>query len=104
MFEKTKSMFEIKFTIEAEEQLLELKKAKSKRAQYKAVGKVIGYMKVNLRHPSLKTHKFEQMISPFGKDVFESYAQNNTPGAYRVFWAYGPKQGMITILAITPHP
>lgn len=40
----------------------------------------------------------------YTEDVFESYAQNNTPGAYRIFWHYGPKKKMITILAITPHP
>jgi hypothetical protein len=36
--------------------------------------------------------------------VFEAYAQNKTPGAYRVFWCYGPEQGEITVIAITPHP
>ena len=30
--------------------------------------------------------------------------QNRTPGALRIFWCYGPKQGEITIFAITPHP
>ena len=36
--------------------------------------------------------------------VFEAYAQNRTPGAYRVFWCYGPEAGQITVIAITPHP
>lgn len=44
------------------------------------------------------------MQSTFGGDVFESYAQNKTPGAYRIFWTYGPSKAEITILAITPHP
>lgn len=61
-------------------------------------------MNANLRHPSLNTHKFDAMESPFGGDVFESYAQNKTPGAYRIFWAYGPGRIEITVLAITPHP
>ena len=39
-----------------------------------------------------------------GEDIFESYAQNNTPGAYRVFWFYGPGKKEITVVAITPHP
>jgi hypothetical protein len=26
------------------------------------------------------------------------------PCAYRAFWCYGPQQGQITIVAITPHP
>ena len=57
----------------------------------------MGYMNANLRHPSLKTHKFDEMESPFGGDVFESYAQNKTPGAYRIFWAYGPNKTEITV-------
>lgn len=97
-------IFKIKFTIEAEEHILELQANKSKKARFKAVGKVLGLMTVNLRHPSLNTHKFDGFVSPFGGDVFESYAQNKTPGAYRIFWVYGPQKSEITILAITPHP
>jgi hypothetical protein len=52
----------------------------------------------------LKTHKLDDMESPLGGDVFESYAQNKTPGAYRIFWTYGPIKEEITILAITSHP
>lgn len=97
-------MFMIKFTVEAEQQLMHLKTTKSKQAQFKSIAKAIAYMKVNLRHPSLSTHKFDAIKSPFDGDVFESYAQNKTPGAYRVFWVYGPNKGEITVLAITPHP
>jgi hypothetical protein len=46
-----------------------------------------------------------------GEKIFEAYAQNNTPGAYRIFWHYGPDEitskkraPVITIVAITPHP
>lgn len=97
-------MFKINFTNEAEKEFLKLKGHKSKHAQYKAVGKALAFMEVNLRHPSLKTHKFDGIVSPFEGDVFESYAQNNTPGAYRIFWCYGPDKEHITIPAIVPHP
>ena len=30
--------------------------------------------------------------------------ENDTPGAYRVFWCYGPDRRQITIVAITPRP
>lgn len=60
-------------------------------------------METNLRHPSLHTHKFSDLSCKLG-DVFETYAQNRTPGAYRIFWAYGPSKGEIYILDITPHP
>lgn len=97
-------MFTIRFTVEASTQFLSLQESRDKKAQYKAVGKAIAYMKINLRHPSLNTHKFDEMVSPFGGEVFESYAQNKTSGAYRIFWTYGPSKSEITILAITPHP
>ena len=61
-------------------------------------------MQINLRHPSLHTHKFDAFSSPFDGDVFESYAQNKTPGAYRIFLCYGPEKGYIYLIAITPHP
>ncbi|GDX73509.1 hypothetical protein LBMAG40_01660 [Cyanobium sp.] len=58
------------------------------------------------RHPGLHSHPFSSLTNPLNpaEKVFESYAQNRTPGAYRVFWCYGPQQGAITIVAITPHP
>jgi hypothetical protein len=39
-----------------------------------------------------------------GEDIFEAYAENNTPGAYRIFWVYGLGKDVITIVAITAHP
>lgn len=53
-------------------------------------------METNLKHPSLKTHKFSDFTCKLG-DVFETYAQNNTPGAYRIFGAYGPNKNELYI-------
>jgi hypothetical protein len=36
--------------------------------------------------------------------VLEAFVQQQTPGAYRVFWCYGPEKRQITLIAITPHP
>ena len=47
---------------------------------------------------------YDEMTGPNGEIIFESYAQNNNPGAYCIFWFYGPVQSMITVLAVTPHP
>ncbi len=44
------------------------------------------------------------MSGAAGEKVFESYAEQDTPAAYRIFWRYGPDKGQITILAITRHP
>jgi len=43
-------------------------------------------------------------LGPRGEKVFEAYAEQGTPAAYRIFWIYGPAKNEITILAITPHP
>jgi len=58
----------------------------------------------NLRHPSLHTHEFTSLKGPNGEKVFEAYAENRTPAAFRVFWYYGPAPRELTIIAITPHP
>jgi len=83
-------------------------KSKSSRQEglFKQVKKCIDLLLENPRHPSLETHEFKSEPNPYGKDqkVFEAYAQQNTPAAYRVFWCYGPEQGQITIIALTAHP
>jgi hypothetical protein len=96
--------FIITYTKEAENDLNELLSDKSKKSARKAVRRALNKMKQDLRHPSLNTHKYNEIQGPNAEEVFESYAQNNTPGAYRIFWFYGPRKKEITIVAITPHP
>ena len=96
--------FKILFTEEADNQLKELEESKDKQSVYKAVKKALAKMEVNLKHLSLNTHKYNEYTGPDGEEVFESYAQNNTPGAYRIFWHYGPDKGEIRILDICSHP
>ncbi len=96
--------FKLLFTEEASSCLDELEKNKSSAKVFKAVRKSLGYLEINPRHPGLNTHKFTSFKGPDNQEVFEAYAQNNTPGAYRIFWCYGPGKQEITILAITPHP
>ena len=84
------------------------KKAKASPVEglFKQVHKTIELLAQNPRHPGLQTHEYSSMPNPFNlkEKVFEAYAQNRTPGAYRVFWCYGPQKKQITIIAITPHP
>jgi hypothetical protein len=83
-------------------------KSKSSRQEglFKQVHKTLMYLSNNPRHPGLRTHKYRSISDPSGqnREIFEAYAQNDTPGAYRVFWCYGPGRGEITIVAITSHP
>ncbi len=86
----------------AELEVLENNPASAKRL--KAVRKALFLLETNPRHPGLNTHKFSSLTGPRGEEIFEAYAENNTPGAYRIFWHYGPDNNVITIIAITPHP
>jgi hypothetical protein len=72
--------------------------------KYRKVIKTLALMETNLRHSSLNTHKYYDLYGPNGEEVFEAYVESKTPAAYRVFWYYGPDNGQITVLAITPHP
>ena len=72
--------------------------------KYKKVCKILAFMEVNLRHRSLQTHPYSDLKGPNKEKVFESYVENKTPGAWRIFWYYGPGKGVLTILSITPHP
>jgi hypothetical protein len=89
-------------TARSEYSAIEQNAAQAKRL--KAVRKAIAYLQQNPRHPGLNTHKFNSKQGQNGEEVFEAYAENNTPGAYRIFWHYGPGKDAITIIAITPHP
>lgn len=96
--------FELLYTAEADAQLARLERSPHLAKRWKAVRKALGLMQTNLRHPGLKTHKFTSLRGPSGEEMFESYAENNTPAAYRIFWYYGPGKGKITVVAVTPHP
>ena len=83
-------------------------KSKSSRQEglFKQAAKAVALLLSNPKHPSLATHPYDSLEHPFdsSEKVFEAYAQNKTPNAYRIFWCYGPGKRQITIIAITPHP
>jgi hypothetical protein len=92
------------FTPQADDDLKELENIPEKGKVLKAVRKTLGLMEMNLKHPSLQTHVYKSLKGPAGEKVFEAYAQQKTPSAYRIFWYYGPDRDQITIAAITPLP
>lgn len=94
----------ILFTSLSARQYKELEKSASSARILKDVRKTLAKMGANLRHPSLNTHEYHGLEGAHGEKVFEAYAQQNTPGAYRILWHYGPDRDTITIAAIIPHP
>ena len=96
--------FVLRFTAEGRQDLDALSSKPALAKRFKSVRAALGKLQGNPRHPGLNTHKYLTLTGPRGEDVFEAYAENNRPGAYRIFWCYGPDKNMITIIAITPRP
>lgn len=71
---------------------------------FKKLVKALGYLEQNPRHNSLASHEIDDLTRKYGFKVFQSYLENATPAAGRLFWAYGPDKGDITVLAVEPHP
>ena len=71
---------------------------------YRKLGKSMYHLSQNPRHPGLETHEISSLTKRYGMKVWQSYLENNTPAADRIFWVYGPNRGDITIIGIEPHP
>lgn len=101
----------LRFTREAEAQLRAMGADHSRKGLHKQVLKTLGLLELNTRHPRLHTHEYQSLAGANGERVWEAYAQNEAPGAYRVFFHYGPDEGsgkkrvsILTIVSIKPHP
>ena len=97
-------MFKLLITESAREQLNRLKNDKNLKKKYSLVKKAIILLASNPRHISLQTHDFTSLKGSNGEKVFEACIEHNTPGAYRLFWFYGPDKLEITIVSIIQHP
>jgi len=96
--------FVLFFTPAATQALKNIKRDAGLEKRYKAVVKALHLLSENPKHPGLQTHAYSSLSGPNAEKVFETYAEQDTPAAYRIFFYYGPSRGEITIFAITPHP
>lgn len=78
--------------------------SKSERAMAKKLARAIAHLEENPFHPGLQSHEIDALSNRYGQKVFESYLENNTPAAGRVFWVYGPRRSYITVIGLEPHP
>ena len=97
-------MYRLFWTEKAKKQYKIIKNDRALEKRYKSVKKTLSYLKNNPRHPGLQTHQFTSLEGPNGEKMFEAYAEQKTPAAYRVFWYYGPNKSKITVIAITSYP
>lgn len=72
-------MFKLLFTDQATADFNALKEDKGLEKRFKAVNKALGYLEVNQRHHSLNTHKYSSLMGLNGEEIFEAYAENETP-------------------------
>ena len=95
--------FTLVFTDEADSVLRDLRQP-ALRAKLKKTQKGLRLLRdIGPRHPGLHSHRYESMTGPNGEEVWESYLENQTPSAWRVFWIYSEPDTLI-ILTLGPHP
>jgi len=97
-------LFELFLTKEARNQLNLLKREKGLKKRYKAVVKTLKFLALDPKHKSLQTHEFTSLKGNNKEKIFEAYAEQSTPAAYRIFWYYGPDKNQITVVSIIKHP
>ncbi len=68
------------------------------------VNKTLALLEADPRHRSLASHRYAGLDAEFGQAIWESYVENHTPGAWRVWWFYGIEPQMISVVRIAAHP
>jgi hypothetical protein len=101
--------YQLRYAKQADEMLSALENDPAQEARLKKVRKALKHLESNPRHPGLHSHPYESFPVDRNVKVLDSYVENNTPSAWRIFWCYGPNDPaaqlpVITVLAITPHP
>lgn len=78
--------------------------SKKELALYNKWGKAMQLLSQDPSYPSLHTHDIEPLTKRYGVKVWQSYLENNTSRAMRMYWVYGPDRQDITIIGLEPHP
>lgn len=71
---------------------------------YNKWGNALKKLSSNPMYPSLKSHEITELSRRYDMKVWQSYLENKTSGARRMYWVYGPGQQEITINGLEPHP
>ncbi|MFT4010372.1 MAG: hypothetical protein QM655_10065 [Nocardioidaceae bacterium] len=78
------------------------KRADAVRA--KKVKRTLQLLADNPRHPGLHSHRYVGLDDVFGASIWESYVENRTPSAWRLWWFFGPGEDEISVVDLGPHP
>ncbi|MEU3718566.1 hypothetical protein [Streptomyces californicus] len=105
-------MFTLRFSDDAEDALERLiAGGAGTEAKLKKVRRALGLLQTNPRYPGLNSHQYENFPKLPDEKVWDSYVENKTPAAWRIYWMYGPNEkdeygtevNVITVLVIGPH-
>jgi len=97
--------FKLKYADEASDVIADLAAKRQYADKLAKVRKALRLLReAGPSYPGLQSHRYQSIKGPNGEEVWESYAENRTPSAWRIWWSYGPDEDMITIVAIGPHP
>lgn len=77
---------------------------REERELAKKFAKAVRHLGASPFHPGLQSHEIDALTNRYGRKVFQSYLENNTPSAGRIFWVYGPERHQITVIGLEPHP
>ena len=78
--------------------------SKKELSLYNKWGKAMRLLSQDPSYPSLHTHDIEPLTKRYGVKVWQSYLENNTSRAMRMYWVYGPDRQDITIIGLETHP
>ena len=78
--------------------------SKSDAQLYKKWGKTMKLLSENPFYTSLNTHEISDLTKRYGMKVWQSYLENKTSRAMRMYWVCGPDHKAITVIGLEPHP
>ena len=73
------------------------------RKLWKQLEKTLRLLAENPKHPSLASHKIQGLKKAYPYEVWQSYVENHTPGAKRLYWHY-MSENAIEVTAVELHP
>lgn len=95
-------LWRLEFTKEADAQRKAIEEGNPQK--YKKVGRALGLLEQNPKHPSLETHRFTSLSGPNGEDLWVAYVENAITHAYRILWCYKQgERGVIVVAYVGPH-
>jgi hypothetical protein len=93
----------LQYTAEAEKVIEDLRSPQY-RTKLKKVRKALRLLQnPGPSHPGLSSHRYQSVPGPGGAALWESYVENRTPSAWRVWWIYGAADDIV-VVTIGPHP